>query len=210
MESKVCSYCKIDKSLSEYQVDITKKLGVKTYCKPCEAIYSKKYRAENKAKLLEQKKKYYQDNKEELKAKGKVYRKENIVAVKARVKKYYNENKEALKVSNLKAKAKYRHIIKNLVRGTKTCVLEITLQQYEELIADRTCHYCKESFAKEFGSNLDRINSDGGYTMDNVVPCCSDCNIMKFDLDDETIIRKHSKLIEVLKQRVAEKKNGLK
>ena len=38
------------------------------------------------------------------------------------------------------------------------------------------CIYCKKDIMNETGCGLDRINNDKGYTFDNVVSCCGDCN----------------------------------
>ena len=54
------------------------------------------------------------------------------------------------------------------------------------------CHYCgtagsikyldKVSGKIYYRNGIDRINSSNGYTLENVVPCCSYCNRMKMDL----------------------------
>ena len=38
------------------------------------------------------------------------------------------------------------------------------------------CIYCGNSVEKETGANLDRLDNGGGYTKNNVVPCCGNCN----------------------------------
>jgi hypothetical protein len=40
------------------------------------------------------------------------------------------------------------------------------------------CHYCKYPLCM----GMDRKDSDLGYTLDNVVSCCSECNIMKKEI----------------------------
>ena len=40
------------------------------------------------------------------------------------------------------------------------------------------CHYCGYPLA-ESGVGLDRLDSALGYVLDNVVPCCDDCNRCK-------------------------------
>ena len=59
------------------------------------------------------------------------------------------------------------------------------------VITSSNCHYCnappsrfiKTSVGHYNGNYLyngiDRIDSDGGYTHGNVVPCCAKCNLMK-------------------------------
>jgi hypothetical protein len=42
----------------------------------------------------------------------------------------------------------------------------------------QSCHYCGFPLAPT-GVGLDRLDSSLGYTLDNVVPCCDDCNRCK-------------------------------
>lgn len=43
-------------------------------------------------------------------------------------------------------------------------------------LLERSCSYCGEE-----GGTIDRVDSDIGYVVGNVVPCCLDCNMMKRD-----------------------------
>lgn len=43
------------------------------------------------------------------------------------------------------------------------------------------CRYCGETPAR----GLDRINNDGDYVEENVVPCCKQCNSAKSDMTSE-------------------------
>jgi hypothetical protein len=51
---------------------------------------------------------------------------------------------------------------------------ELTKEQFHSLAAT-SCHYC--GTCQENGNGIDRVDNTKGYTMDNVVPCCSLCNI---------------------------------
>ena len=57
---------------------------------------------------------------------------------------------------------------------------DITFSQYTTLIGGGGCHYCQGSLPAT-GHGLDRKDSDLGYTFDNCVPCCWDCNRVKSD-----------------------------
>lgn len=50
---------------------------------------------------------------------------------------------------------------------------DLLFEDYEPLHG-KSCHYCNSD-----STGLDRIDSDGGYTLDNVVPCCKHCNYAK-------------------------------
>ena len=66
---------------------------------------------------------------------------------------------------------------------------EWTLDRYLLIFAARAdggrakaagrCFYCHGSVKVSAGYHVDRINSNVGYTWDNVVPCCAPCNRIK-------------------------------
>ena len=67
----------------------------------------------------------------------------------------------------------------------------LTKEQVKE-ITSQNCHYCgvipKQKYSKspngEYPYNgIDRVDSQRGYTLDNVVPCCGGCNMAKSNLD---------------------------
>jgi hypothetical protein len=60
-----------------------------------------------------------------------------------------------------------------------------TLSMEEFLgLCSKSCYYCDNTLGKvvQFGVGLDRIDSSLGYQMDNVVPCCKCCNMIKNDI----------------------------
>jgi len=74
----------------------------------------------------------------------------------------------------------------------KQLAFELTLEQFEFLTSS-PCHYCgvigasatkaKPTSNGAYVSNgIDRKNSDIGYTIENCVPCCPICNLMKRSL----------------------------
>jgi len=73
----------------------------------------------------------------------------------------------------------------------------ITKKEFKELI-NKNCHYCnlppsnKKTTKNKKGiyyySGLDRVNTTGGYHLDNVVPCCKYCNTAKRDRKREDFI----------------------
>src|SRR3990167_8701685 len=54
---------------------------------------------------------------------------------------------------------------------------DLTLEQFIE-IRKNNCEYC-EGPLSEYGSGLDRSDNSKGYTLNNVVPCCKQCNWIK-------------------------------
>lgn len=96
-------------------------------------------------------------------------------------------------ISERYAKLKYRHT-KKLGFKSKTF---ITHEQFCKLIGHgyNPCFYC----GKSNSSGIDRLNNHAGYTIENVVSCCSDCNYMKGTMskyqfiDHVRLICKHNK-----------------
>jgi 5-methylcytosine-specific restriction endonuclease McrA len=67
-------------------------------------------------------------------------------------------------------------------------IFSLSMEQFENLTRS-SCHYCgtkPQTISRkcsEFGSYLyngiDRKNNDLGYTIENCVPCCQECNFLK-------------------------------
>lgn len=76
---------------------------------------------------------------------------------------------------------------RNKKRAKGPIISSITEEQYRQFL-DGTCHYCNNTNFLRNG--LDRVNSDGNYDPDNIVPACSICNVMKMDLDLEVFLKK--------------------
>ena len=104
---KVCSKCKLEKSLSEFHKNKHLKDGRQIWCKPCRAQHQeatkattakrkKIYREANKEVLAEISKLYYESNKEAITEQAKLYRKANKKKIAKQKKLYYAANKEAV------------------------------------------------------------------------------------------------------------------
>jgi transposase-like protein len=72
-DSKTCSKCSIEKSLEEFHKKKSSKDGYNPRCKECR----KKYQEENKEQIKEYNKKWEEENKENRKESGKTYRETN-------------------------------------------------------------------------------------------------------------------------------------
>ena len=65
--------------------------------------------------------------------------------------------------------------------------VELTYEQFAELAKQNECHYCGAAIKRfehrkpgnSTASNLDRVDSKGPYSIDNVVVCCLRCNLGK-------------------------------
>lgn len=101
--TKVCTKCKVEKSLSEFHKSTRD--GYRSQCKPCKKDSDRRWRNDNKEKDLGIKKKwrkkneeysskYYEDNKEKISQYNKMYYLNNIDDIISSSKKYYEDNKE--------------------------------------------------------------------------------------------------------------------
>jgi hypothetical protein len=54
-------------------------------------------------------------------------------------------------------------------------MLAISKEQFIELLK-WPCFYCGKSLSEETGCGLDRIDNSKDYFIENVIPCCGQCN----------------------------------
>lgn len=57
----------------------------------------------------------------------------------------------------------------------------LTLNEYKQIVIPNKCHYWFLHSLPLFGAGLDRIDNSKGYSIDNVLPCCTDCNRIRGD-----------------------------
>lgn len=91
---KVCSKCKIDKDINQYNKKKGNKDGLSYYCKECVSVENKLYKEKKRDIYREKSKEYYSDNKEYFKQKNKEYYEMNKEKFSITNKDYYNNNKE--------------------------------------------------------------------------------------------------------------------
>jgi hypothetical protein len=98
----------------------------------------------------------------------------------AQSKKYYLANRDERRAKS------YGHARKNKSRFKRGIIAakdrgyswHITLDEWISIVEDDSCHYCKGRLP-ETGHGLDRKDNSKDYYADNVVPCCSTCNLIK-------------------------------
>jgi hypothetical protein len=61
----------------------------------------------------------------------------------------------------------------------RKCDLAISFDEYRMLIEGKSCWYCNADLTKRRGHKLDRADNRLGYSVQNVVPCCFECNRAK-------------------------------
>lgn len=66
----------------------------------------------------------------------------------------------------------------------KGLAFELTKDDYRK-VCGGACLYCGKASSGAHTNGIDRVDNTKGYTVDNVVPCCSKCNYMKRDMTQE-------------------------
>lgn len=140
--TKICSKCKIDKSLDEFYKDKHNKLGACAHCKVCQKEYlalnkekissrNKLYRDNNQDKIIAWRrankevrsvldKEYVKANKEKIRIQRKAYREVNKDLLRSIQKKYYSNNREYL----LAQKREYHVINRDKILEDKRVYLQ--------------------------------------------------------------------------------------
>lgn len=140
----------------------------------------KEYREKNKEKVYQQQKLYAEEHKEQIKTYYKKYSEENKNKLNKYKTDYYNsKHGRAVRLSSHYMREDKKHN-----RGEST----LTAKWIVENIFSKPCVYCGESDWHKIG--CDRKDNSLPHTMDNVVPCCKECNIKKNDLSYDEYIKK--------------------
>ena len=84
-------------------------------------------------------------------------------------------------------KVRFRHYKKDAKK--RGLIFELTYNEFLKLI-NGVCYYCGGN-----GYGIDRLDSSFGYLKDNVVPCCSVCNRMKYTYTEDEFIEKCIKIV---------------
>ena len=144
----------------------------------------KGWREANKEYIAKKHKGWREANKEYIAKKHKEWREANKECLAKKHKDYYEANKEAI---NLRSKQrgdskKYYRTPRGkwaLIRSNakhRNLNFSLPFDLYESQLWGKPCHYCGCEIEV---TGLDRKDNDKGYTPDNVVPSCWDCNSKK-------------------------------
>jgi len=76
----------------------------------------------------------------------------------------------------------------------------ISFKEFSKVIKQK-CHYCggmdtveRHRFESKI-SGIDRVNNNGGYSIDNIVPCCKMCNYAKRNINYDDFIKWIKRLV---------------
>ena len=137
--------------------------------------YKRKYRLRNKDKIKAYNTKYWRENKHRLREwKHNYDKKYDAMRRKKPEHKHYYFRKQA----------EYRNIYYGLT--------------FDEFLTfwQLPCYYCGDEIETV---GLDRIDNNQGYIIDNIVPCCHPCNMMKRTYEQEEFIARCTRIAEKFK-----------
>lgn len=81
--------------------------------------------------------------------------------------------------------------ISSIKQGARDREFEYKLtDDYAKKLLDENCYYCNT----ESANGIDRVDSLKGYTVENCVPCCKYCNLMKNNLSLDLFLTKVQKI----------------
>ena len=172
---KKCPKCNTVKDVTEFYKNKRAKDGYRSWCKDCSKADNAKREPEYKLTRKE-------------------YRKTDTF--KSIKKAYYLNNKDKILEENRAWKQTLKGRFHTYLKGATSRGLDFKLNLEEfETFWQLPCYYC-DSPIDTVG--LDRINSQLGYEINNVRPCCTTCNKMKLDLTQDDF---YNKLLEIVKHR---------
>jgi hypothetical protein len=173
MKTKICSKCRVEFDLNNFNKDISRKDGLSYICKKCAIdkknkyvdnnkdkvlLSYKKYREENKTKILENKKKYYYNNLEKTKIYRKKYNKEN--------RDYYNkwEKNKAETDILFRLSRNMRSRLRSFLKSEKIVKKTKTMD-----IVGCESHFLKEHLEQKFQQGMSWDNY-GVWHIDHIIP----------------------------------------
>lgn len=158
-KTKICRICGEEKDIDLFPLRKDSLDGRRGECKKCRAEKDKKYRSKNLEKILSVKKKYYEENKEDILYKCKIYRnkRENKDRRNALRKEQYNNDEKT------KLKRNMRSIISRKVRTKENSTFESLGYSIDDLI--NSLH---ERFENKDKFKECLLSSD--YHIDHIIP----------------------------------------
>jgi hypothetical protein len=154
------------------------------WTKEKQSEYYKKWRQRNKENIKSYQKKWHEENKEHVQQ----YLKDNAESIRLVQKRYRETHKEEIKTmwrewyEEHPERSPKRRFTESKNKATKKRGINwtLTFDQYAALI-EMPCYYCENKLGEPVkrSCGLDRLDSNKGYEMGNVVSCCYICNTIK-------------------------------
>jgi len=188
-----CIVCGLEfHTFTSTQRHCSKKCWSKTYQNENNERYVE-YREKNREKIKANAEIYREKNKDKIKAKQKAYCEKNKVKRKANHEEWYKTNSVKLKAKRAANKEERcrdsGHVYRILIRSKKHAPVEMTREEFVSWYVSKSknCCYCgiSENNLKyvdwipktyRFRLQIERINGDKNYELDNIDLACHTCN----------------------------------
>lgn len=162
MDSKVCSKCKEKKPVSAFGKHSARKDGLRSRCKPCNSADAKQYAEANREAVLENKRRYYSENKGKFSSdhadrmKDESFRKRKAAASRE----WYRENKER--------RAEYG---KSHYEANKPYYMAASAKRRSAKV-QQTPSWANEQAIRAFYEEAKRLEQETGvrYHVDHIIP----------------------------------------
>jgi len=211
MVTKICSKCDIEKQLSDFNKMSKIKCGVRSYCRECQKIESKKYRLKNKEKIKSYNTKWNEQNEEYYKKYFEEYYKVNYDKEKLRKQKWNQDNKEYF--NNYQKQRKKEDILFNIITKMRNSINRYIKYKSKHTfeIVGCTPQFLKEHLEKQFTDGMNWDNK-GEWHIDHIIPLSSATNEEELyklchytnlqPLWAEDNLKKSNKIVETIKKKL--------
>lgn len=169
-----CTKCDVVKPPDDFHRDNRRIDGRVTRCKACMAVYRHQHHMEHLEKDARQARRWQQENPERAAENNRRWQRENPEKARAKVARYRRKNPEKARANVARYHARKAGLLATL-----------TDLQWREILEEwgYRCAYCGRA-EKQFGSTLHQehvipVSQGGGYTAENIVPSCPQCNSKK-------------------------------
>jgi len=172
MGMKVCSKCGVKKELKDFNKMSKVKCGVRSYCRECQRIDSKKYRLENKEKIKKYNTKWNKENQEYYKKYFEEYYIINYEKEKERKLKWSCDNREYS--NNYQKKRKKEDILFNIISNMRNSVNRYLKYKSKHTFEIIGCspQFLKEHLENQFVNGMDWDNRSEWH-IDHIIPLSS-------------------------------------
>lgn len=199
--TKICTKCKTEKLITEFNNRSRNKDGKSNDCKECVNKERIEYRKINNERIKEIKRLSYYKNREDINNRRKLdyqenkdkynkisreYHQNNKEKVLKQKQEYYLKNKERIQEYSKKYRKTFncKMSFKNTAhkRRLKIKCGDVTTEQLKQLYKNSTnCYWCNKELIKN-DTHLDHfmpLSKGGKHTISNLVLSCSKCNLKK-------------------------------
>lgn len=175
---KTCTKCKLIKNESDFYKSKSHKDGLRSWCIDCQKEDNKKREP-----------KYNEYRRQ--------YRKEHQSEYREKKRNYYQEKKELILLGNSKWRQTLngKYVSYRNSANQRKIDWNLTKEDFEKFW-QLDCYYCGDKIST---IGIDRKNSSIGYEIENILPCCSNCNIIKMDSTYDEHINRIIKIYNNLK-----------